>query len=403
MIKRILDIASRLTIVSLMLSTQIHTHMDLARPSCCSTCQTNDHSNSFWADVDYLCWKIQNSPKLAPLVIQGPTLAGSPVFDDQNSSIVLGGKKIDTGWRSGARAALGYWFDCDHCYGAEINYFFLPNASKKYSVSSNGSPSSSLLSVPYFNVVTFAKDSVAIASPFFLIAGSATFKLTHAMQGGELNALATIACHCRSEFIALAGFRYWNFKEHVTFSTNSPFNPPHVADTYTTKDIFDTKNNFYGGQLGLVWQCDYGCLLIMAQGKIALGAMCESVLINGYLLTNDYNNFGAVLEYPGGYFALPTNSGKYSQTKCAAMPELNFNIGCQLFDWMAIKLGYTFIYASSALWAGKQIDRNINPTQAVVYTGTVPPLLLGDASPKACLKTNGLWVQGLNIGVEFRF
>jgi len=388
MTKRIQEIAYKWTIGSLLLFTQIHAQTDLASPSCYSPCETNECCNSFWADADYLYWKIQNSPEPAPLVIQGL------------SSVVLGGKNIDTGWRSGARFALGYWFDCNHCWSAEGNYFFLPNKSKKYSVSSDGS----FLSVPYFNVITSAEDSIPIASPLLSIAGAATLKLTNEMQGAELNALATLPlCYCRSKFIALAGFRYWNFREHLTFSTNSPFIPPHVADTYTTKDQFNTKNNFYGCQLGLVWEYDRSCLSISAKGKIALGAMRESLAINGYLLTNDYNGFGAVLEYPGGYFALPTNIGKYSQTKFAAIPEFNFNIGYWLIDWMQIKLGYTFIFVTNVLWAGTQIDPNINPNQAVSYTGAVPPILLGKGSPKATLNTNSLWVQGLNAGVEFRF
>ena len=224
------------------------------------------------------------------------------------------------------------------------------------------------------------------------------------MQGAELNSLATLPfCYCGSKFIALAGFRYLNFREQFTFSTNSPFNPPHVRDIYITKDEFSTKNNFYGGQFGLVWQYNWNCFSISAKGKIALGATCENLVINGRLLTNDYNDFGSVLEYPGGYFGLPTNIGKYSQTKFAAIPEFNLSFGYTLFNWMEIKLGYTFMYVSSILRPSKQIDPNINPTQSVSYTGAVPPLLLGDASPKANLKASGLWVQGLNIGLEIRF
>jgi len=393
------------SIVSFLPFTQIHAQVEWTDPSYFSTCEANECCNSFWVDVDYLYWKIQNSPESAPLVIQTTTLAvPPPILDAPGTSVVLGGKAIDTGWRSGSRISLGYWFDCNQCYGTEVNYFFLPNESKSYSVSSDGLSGSSFLAVPYFNVVTAAEDSTIIASPIFSIAGTAILKLTNEMQGAEFNALATIPpCLCGSNFTALAGFRYWNFREYLTFSTNSPFNPPHVPDTYTTKDEFSTKNNFYGAQLGLVWDYDYGCLSITAKGKIALGAMCESSVIKGRLLTNDYNDFGAVLEYPGGYFSLPTNIGKHSQTKFAAIPELNLNVGYQLFDCMQVKLGYTFMYVSNVLWAGKQIDRNINPTQAVSYTGAVGPMLLGFPSPKNNQKTDSLWVQGLNAGIEFRF
>jgi len=393
MIKKILEIVPPClclgTIVSLLLFTQTH-----AQNKCC---------NNFWVDVDSIYWKIKNSSEPTPLVIQGPPFAAAPpLLGTPNSSIVLGSKKIKTGWSSGARVGIGCWFDDSQCYGTELNYFCLPSESKQCSVHSNGSgsTSSSFLAIPYFNVVTSAEDSIAIASPVLSISGTAVLKVTNKMQGFEWNALTTISC---PTFIALAGFRYWNFREYLTFATNSPFNPPHVADIYTTRDTFNTKNNFYGVQLGLAWKSDFNCLSITVKGKIAIGAMCERLIINGYLLTNDYNNFGTPVEYSGGYFALPTNSGKHKKTKFSVIPEFNFYAGYQPFDWMHINLGYTFMYASNVLRAGKQIDHAINPTQAVSYTGAVPPLLLGYPSPQACLKTNGLWVQGLDVGVEFCF
>ena len=179
--------------------------------------------------------------------------------------------------------------------------------------------------------------------------------------------------------------------------------PPHTADIYKTKDKLSTENNFYGCQLGLIWKYDCDCWSITAKGKVALGAMCERLLIHGRLLTNDYDGYGPAKEYSGGYFALPTNSGKHCQTRFAAIPECNIDIGYQLFDCMQLKLGYTFMYASTVLWAGKQIDRNINPAQATTYTNALTPVLEGQANPKARLKTDGLWVQGLNVGVVFNF
>ena len=397
MIKRILEIAPRWAIASLLLFTSIHAQTDCFRPSCRSNDETDERCNRFWIDADYLYWKIQNSPECVPLVVQNPTLeAAPPVLCSRGTCVVLGGKSVDIGWRSGGRFAFGV--QCNDRYSTEINYFFLPNRSQQCSVSSDGLP---ILAVPYFNVVTAAEDSTPIASPQYSIAGKATLNVTNKVQGAEWNAMASITS--RSLLLVLVGFRYWNFKEHLTFCTNSPFNPPHVPDIYTTKDEFNTKNNFFGGQIGLIYQYDYRCFSIQAKGKIALGAMLEHLAINGCLFTNDYNNFEAVVAYQGGYFALPTNIGKCGQTKFAAIPELNLNFGYQLCNWLQIRAGYNFMYATNVLWAGTQIDHNINPTQAVSYTGAIPPLLLGDASPRACLNTKGLWVQGLNVGLEFSF
>jgi len=360
--------------------------------------------DTIWGNVDYIYWKIQNSPEDVPLVIQGPTLAvPPPVLGAPDTSVVLGGKKIDTGWRSGVKASLGLCFNSEYGIGTEINYFILPGISKTHSVSSDGSPTSPLLLVPFFNVVTGMEDSTAISHPLLMFEGTATLKFANKMQGAEWNITTTLpSCYCGFKGFGFAGFRYWNFREHLTFTTSSPLLPP-VTETYKTKDRFSVENNFFGGQLGLVWECDYGCFSFNARGTVALGAMCERVVIKGNLLTNEYNGFGSVQEFLGGYFALPTNIGKHSQTKFAAIPELNVAIGYQLFDGMRVKLGYTFMYVSNMLWAGKQIDRDINPTQAKTYTKAHTPMLDGEASPKAHLKTASLWVQGLQAGIEFGF
>lgn len=337
-------------------------------------------------------------------MIQGPTLAvPPPVLGAPDTSVVLGGKKIDTGWRSGARVNLGCWLDCDHCYGTELVYFYLPDESKHHSVSSDGSPNSPFLLVPYYNVASGAEDSTAIASPLLQFAGTSKLRLANKMQGFEWNVLATQpSCDCGSRFIGLAGFRYWNFREHLTFTTNSPF-ISNAADIYKTKDKFSAGNNFYGGQIGLIWEYACGCLSITAKGKVALGAMRERLMIDGHLLTNEYNIYGDVETYSGGYFALPTNIGKHSRTKFAAIPEFNFDIGYTLCDCLRVTLGYTIIYVNNVLRAGNQIDRKINPSQATTYTNATPPSLVGEASPKARMNSDSLWVQGLKAGLELSF
>ena len=96
MIKTVLEISPRWAVAGFLLFTQVHAQTHWLGPSSYHpNSETKERWDSFWADVDYLYWKIQNSHEPAPLVIQGP------------SSVVLGGKNIDMGWRSGGRFALG--------------------------------------------------------------------------------------------------------------------------------------------------------------------------------------------------------------------------------------------------------------------------------------------------------
>lgn len=350
--------------------------------------------NNFWVDADYLYWKIQDSPEPVPLVIQ-------QLVTDGPFTTVLGDKKVDLGWRSGGRFALGYWFCDSECFGrlgTEVNYFFLSNASKKFTVASdaNGSPT---LRVPFFNVETGLESSAAIAELGFY-RGEALLKIDNKMQGAELNLVSAMpSCDCSTKFGFLAGFRWWNFDEHLDFLVNTPgINPPTI---YNYGDKFDVKNNFYGGQLGASFDYNYCDFFFNLKGKVALGAICQETIIDGTFTTNELT--GAIQTFVGGFFAEPTNIGHHKKTRFSVLPELDVNFGYQFTDCFSIRVGYSVLYVSNVLWAGKQIDRNINPTQSANIDFTETPALVGVPSPEARNKSEGLWAQGLNVGLDFQF
>lgn len=353
--------------------------------SCCDPC--NVCQNQFWLEADYLYWQIQDSPKVIPLVIEQPEINGA--FD-----VVLGGKKIKNDWHSGARFAIGYWFDECKSLGVEASYFFLGKKSKHSSVTSdeNGSPR---LRVPYFNVITEEPASIALATPG-VFRGSAALKVSNKMQGAELNVVKAMPC---SAFTLLAGFRYWNFEDNLTFSANSPFIP--TPTIYNFQDKFNTENNFYGGQIGASYRQTFSCFFFDVRGKLALGAMCQKSNINGEFHTNEFT--GSEETFEGGFFALPTNIGHHKKTTFAVIPEVNLNLGYNITDNFCIYVGYSALYASRVLRSAKQMSSSLNPTQSANIEFTPTPELVGEASPKSKLRSTGLWAQGLNVGLDLTF
>ena len=372
-----------------------------AQESCCDPCEW-ECSNRFHVNAEFLYWKIKNSPDPIPLLVTAPVAHnGDPLIGQPGTVVVLGGRSIRNNWRAGGRFTLGYQWDDAGCFGAEVNYFFLPSESRGRTVFSSGLPGSIFLSVPYFDTTTGKESSSPVAAPN-QFSGLATLKLANRMQGAELNGLAAIFSNCSWNIKALAGFRYWNFNEHLKFFVNSPaVNIP--KEIFLVKDRFHTENNFYGGQLGL--GADYVCsqFFISAKGKIALGAMCEEVKIRGKFITNAFDGFKNPQSFSGGYFALPSNIGRHKRTTFAVIPEVTVNIGYQIADCWHLQVGYTFLYVNQVLWAGKQIKRKINPTQSSLYEFTATPTPTGRPSPKASLRSESLWVQGINIGLEFQF
>lgn len=373
----------------------------------CTACNSEPYTmlkchNQLWFDAEYLYWKIKDAPAPVPLLTSGPVVPSfAPVLDTPGTEVVLGGKQVKNDWRSGGRFALGYWYEEEHCIGWDLDYFFVLGDSWEKTVSSDGSLGTPLLASPFFDVTTGQESSIGVARPGSF-AGLAKLKLSNDMQGAELNGVMRVWSNCSAKINILAGFRYWNFEERLTFFTSSPF----IAfpdDVYNTKDRFHAKNNFFGGQLGIDLNYNGSCFFMNAKGKLALGAMCEDINIRGKLLTNDFTNFEEVEHFEGGYFALPTNIGHHNRTKFAVIPEANVNFGYKLTERFHLKVGYTFLYVNNVLRASNQINRNINPSQSVAILTTPYVELVGEASPKVLHKNTSFWVQGVNAGFEFHF
>ena len=198
-------------------------------------------------------------------------------------------------------------------------------------------------------------------------------------------------------------FRFLQLRESYTITTSSPYNPPNPVDIWNTTDAFDARNRFYGLQVGARAAYDQGPWVGSVIGKLALGTMQQRVSVNGFLETNDYNDYGPTQIFPGGYFALPTNSGDHSRNTFAVVPEVALNLGYRLTPQATVYVGYSFLYASNVARPGDQINRNINPTQTVSYGNDPPVTPVGAAQPTFNFNTTDFWAQTLSIGLAYRF
>lgn len=346
-----------------------------------------------WLDAEYLFWRFKDSPEPVPLVVKGPL---------PSSKVVLGGKDIQTDWKSGGKLAFGYWFDNSRQLGGEISCLFIPNGSKVKTIHSDGLPGSAILSVPYFDVLSNTERFTGVALPG-VFAGTAKLSLSNSLYSSYANAIAFIPCEGNYHIALLGGLRYWGFCESLSFKTNSPNIPSFPADVYRTIDHFRAENHFYGGQFGAKIEYACGCLFADVQAMLAVGTMHQKSAIKGKLLTNDFNGLGPVEPFKGGYFTMPSNI-KTRKTECfAIIPELCVHIGYRVSERLKLQIGYTFLCATNVLRPGKEIDNQINPTQSAALSNTPNPILIGEAKPKSSMKSVNFYAHGLNAGFNLSF
>jgi hypothetical protein len=343
--------------------------------------------------AEALVWWMKDSP--AP-----PPLASTGILGQPGTEVLLGGKDLNTGEHAGLRVTAAYWPREE--WGLEASGFYLPSRSTTRSVSSSGEVGSRDLFIPFFDV-TVPGENVTGLSSAGRFSGQATEELRTRLLGAELNGALKLASNAAWRLDLLGGFRYLNLRETFAFTTNSPDIPPGPVDIFQTNDQFKTTNDFYGGQVGVRARHDRGPWTVGGTVKVALGALTQSVEIDGFLFTNDFSDLGDPERFPGGYFAQPTNMGRHGRTVFAVVPEIGLNVEYRLTDWITLLLGYTFLFASDVVRPGDQIDRGINPTQNASFGGAPPTPLVGLVRPAFRHHGSDFWAQGLNVGFAVRF
>lgn len=357
----------------------------------CCECPPADCSRC-WFNAEYLLWWTKSQPLPVPVLSTG-------VLSDPASEILIGGNDpFDAEPHHGGRFTLGTYLGAEQRFGVEGNYFFLAERTDSLRVisSENQLP---VTGIPFVAALPGGSNLPA----FFTLANhpafssDTTLSMSTFMQGVELNGLYNLSTGRSGRLALIAGARYLDLQEDLSLATRSPPIPPVTVQDYTILDEFDTRNQFYGGQLGVRLDWSAGRFFVSGTGKIALGNMCQEVEVNGFFQSIDP---GEATLSPGGVYTQSTNIGRHTRDELAWVPELNLSAGVRITSRISASIGYNLLYASSVLRPGDQIDPVINPSQnSVLGDGT----LVGPARPAVPFNDTSFWAQGINVGLQIRY
>jgi hypothetical protein len=346
-----------------------------------------------WGSAEHLLWWIKNDRVPALVTAGGNGVVGAP-----GTRVLLDDLNFADDFRQGGRFTLGYHFESATAIGVEANYFFLPDSETEVSFSSNGNP---VLGRPYVDVKTGMPAATLIASPG-IAAGSVTVGVSTWLSGAEASMSASLVPSGRFRLTALGGFRFLSLDDDLTI--NEQFKvadsvPGFGGNRVTLRDEFCADNRFYGGQVGLKASVQRSVVTIDVLGKMALGDMQQVLNING--ATNVLRPNGSTTVFKGGLLALRSNIGSHERNELAFVLEVGVNIGLQLTRRLKACVGYSFLWVSSVLRAGEQIDPLVNVTQFPILSGNGP--LVGPARPALKFAETDFWAHGLNFGFELTY
>jgi hypothetical protein len=304
---------------------------------------------------------------------------------------LFGNGRLDYGEFNAFRVSVGFWCDPDLLFGAEAGGFLTENRGLGYARLSDpaGNPPTYY---PIFQPQLGQEGSFTVSDP---VLGPGATSIVSASQflGAEANGLTNL---CRNGFASvdlLYGFRYLDLDEHFRIQTFIQDSNPSLSARFD--DRFGTRNQFYGGQIGLKGALYFGRCSLLARASIAAGDGHQVVAIAG---NTDVVIAGqAPFSSVGGIFALPTNIGRHRRDQFTYVPEGSLKIGFDLMRNLRITGGYDILWWNEVVRPGEHVDRWVNRTQQ--FGGP----LVGFPSPGFQWRPTEYWIHGFNAGLELIF
>jgi hypothetical protein len=348
---------------------------------------SESEENQLWGTLDYLLWWIK------PVCLKPATLfAGNPTTG--NSHLLLGEHKFEFDGNSGIRPAVGYWLTCDQTLGIEAEGFVLERAAAGQSFQSgSGSPATF---IP-FQTPTNALAALPFTVPGVVAGSSQAVGHSH-LWGLEANLTSNMTA-TRGDVVLssiwLVGFRYLDIRDQVTM-TNSLDLIANPALAAVGEDSFTTRNQFYGGQLGVRLGLACGAWSLECPFKLALG---ETHLVSQVAGSPLFATTAvASMLLPGPFLALPSNIGVTASNRISLVPDVGARLRYQVLDNVLVSVGYSALYWNKVLCPGDQMDAHLNVTQLSFHGPFAGPAL-----PAPQFVFTDAFAQGLTAGVEFRY
>jgi len=362
----------------------------------------------FYVTAEYLLWwtRPNQIPILAttgPPITQGTSVGGE--LSRPDTSVVLGPGNLSQPAQSGFRVTAGCWLDLWCEDAIEVSGFDLPHSSSRVQLSSNQFP---VLARPFLDQATGMQNEQILAFPGFST-GTFTVQAPSQLWGLELNGRCLLCCGetCKGTYRidVIGGARYLNLQEGIALiediqDENTAAVPAQQrGGSGHVEDHFNTANQFAGFQGGFdaQWRC--GRWSADLRGKLALGAIAESLNIQGINTFSQAN--GSVTSFQGGLLAQPSNIGRHDRDGFSLVPEVACNVGYQVTDCLRGFVGYNFLYLSNVVRPGDQLDTVVNSSQIAMFPP--PGTLVPATRPAALFHTTDFWAQGLTLGLEFRY
>jgi hypothetical protein len=356
------------------------------------------HPDRFWGGVQYLHYWFKDAPSPQGLLLS--TNAGV-------TSTAVGGTSYDYSSASGIGFNAGTWLNDRHTFGLQFGGFLVEQKSvfTRVSADAAGSPG---LTRPFIDAV-LARPAISFVSQPGTVTGSFATSAGIRMAGAEGLGIRNLVYCPNYSIDVLIGGKYVDLDEFIDITqTSRPiaggqifFNGAQIAPNsgVTINDRFRTRNQFWGGVVGLRGEYHFGPVFFNGTVKVGMGNNHQVVDIDGTTriqpTTGPSVLSGGLLAVRGG------NIGRNVTNRFSVVNELGAQLGINVTSHARILVGYDFLYLNNVVRPGQQIDPVIN--SRLVPTSANFGAVGGIASPVVTGIRDDFFVHGVRFGLELKY
>ncbi|MCA9185475.1 MAG: BBP7 family outer membrane beta-barrel protein [Pirellulaceae bacterium] len=373
-------------------------------PAYAGLCSCDGAGQPLWVETDLLVGWLSgyNTPAMVTTSPAGTPGNVAGVLGQPTTSVIYGDELLGDRARLGARLRIGKWFDPEQIVGAQFDIFGLGDDSSGRTIVGDDS---AILARPFFNTnpLVNGEDSQILQLP-----GLASGQIVADTSGSLLSIAPSMrynlhCCEMSSQqfgrrFELLAGFRYLRLndrlelRESLTAQGGGLVTP---GTQFDLRDTFETTNNFYGSQLGLICTFQRHRWLLQSTSSLMLGYLDREATIDGETQVTVPGS--PTSTRPGALLAQTTNMGQYDSGAAVIWPEFANNIYYQWNDHLWLTVGHTYFFMPQVWRSGAIIDRRVDGT--LVSASPNPTATTPTFTPQG----SPAWLHGLSIGATWRY
>jgi hypothetical protein len=346
----------------------------------------------FYGDVSYMLMWVKDPSSTPPLAVLGQNPLGVVPGVNKNNpgfpaAALLGGDNTTFDGQNGIRGTVGMWLGCNRQIGIEASGFIVERAEANQILAGDGAAGSLTIVRPFLDL----NGAVPTIGQYIVTApgipGFIAEHQTTELWGAEVNGVLNWRQDCNRTTDLLAGFVYTDL--HETLGVRSSTTMP-GAGTSVIDDAIGTRNQFYAPQFGTRTSWCYGQFSLTMVGTIAAGVNHETIDRLGN--TTTISPAGVVLNNSGsGFLVQASNRGRISTDHfCVGTPS-RITLDYHFTDNLAAYVGYDFIYLTTVVRPGNQVD----PTFQTVGNTVI--------RPAGGFNHTDFWANSFIAGVSWKF